>query len=92
MIGALDTAASYASLGIRKKVREVLEVNLVQGIPASLLPPHLKIPPSTLAKFRRIAIIHAAINLEYVEKREGEVQAIAERHKSEVSVMDFAQA
>lgn len=66
---ALDAAIAQASISIRPRVKKGLERNLVEGIPASMIK---GISGHTLAKYRRIAIINAAINLEYIQYDETE--------------------
>ena len=67
---ALDAAIAQASISIRPRVKIGLEKNLVEGIPAYMIK---GISGHTLAKYRRIAIINAAINLEYIHYDESEL-------------------
>ena len=63
LLAALDAAILQASISIRPRVKDGLEQHLIKGIPASMV---RGISGHTLAKYRRIAIINAAINLKYV--------------------------
>lgn len=60
---AIEAAVLQASISLRPRVKSALEAHLVHGIPAHMIP---TVSKHTLAKYKRIAIINAAINLNYI--------------------------